>query len=400
MISPVWHSRRSGSAASADGHGGLERAERASTMSLYRLLAVIRKEFRHIGRDWRTFFLVTAGPVLLLITLSYVFALDVSHVHVAVQDLDRTPLSRALVAALTADGDLVIVAYVAHTDESGRLFARDQADLVLTIPRGFGAAVSRGEAVHVGCIVDGADAVTARQTLHSVESRISAFVVGRGARADATTPGIAVHTRVWYNGALQSLVSMVPGMLSVILCMPVLALALSLTREKETGSFEALIATPVRGAEYLLGKLLAYEASGLVSAALTWLVATLWFRVPFRGSLLVFMLLAADFLLAGMGIALLLANRVRSQQTVTFLILTLLFVPSFFISGLLIPVTDEPLMRMVAEALPPTHFIAISRSVFLKGQGLAELWQPALVLLATGLGCVALGLALFRREIA
>jgi len=368
-------------------------------MRAHRLLAVVRKEFRHITRDLRTFFLVTAGPVLLLVTLSYVFALDVNQVNVAVQDLDHTPLSRALVAALTADGDLVVVARITRNDESRWLFDRDRADLVLTIPRGFGAALSSGEQAQIACVLDGADAVTARQTLQIVEGRANAWVAGLAPQGPLTRSRITVATRVWYNGTLKSLVSMVPGMIAVILCMPVLALALSLTREKESGSFEALIATPVRPVEYLLGKLLAYETSGLLSAILTWLVATLWFRVPFRGSLPVFLLLAADFLLAGMGIALLLANWVRSQQTVTFLILTILFVPSFFITGLLIPVTDEPLMRSVAEALPTTHFIAISRGVFLKGQGIAQLGPQALVLLVTGGVTVAIGLALFRKEI-
>jgi ABC-type multidrug transport system permease subunit len=193
---------------------------------------------------------------------------------------------------------------------------------------------------------------------------------------------------------------MVPGLLAVILCMPALALALALAREKETGSFEVLIATPVRGIEYLVGKLLAYGASGLVSVVLAWLVATLWFHVPFRGRLSAFLLLAVDYIVASMGISLVVANFVRNQQTAMFLILMIFFVPSFFIAGLMLPVADEPIARALAYALPTTHFITICRSVFLKGMGLAALWKPALTLLGTGITCLSISLALFEKKAA
>jgi ABC-type multidrug transport system permease subunit len=192
---------------------------------------------------------------------------------------------------------------------------------------------------------------------------------------------------------------MVPGLLAVILCMPGLALALALAREKEMGSFESMIVTPLRGAEYLLGKLLAYAVSGVFSALLAWLVATLWFRVPFRGTLLDFLLLSADYMIASMGVSLVVASFVRNQQTAMFLILVIFFIPSFFLSGLLRPVAEEPLARAVAYALPSTHFVSIGRSLFLKGLDALALWRPALALLGIGLACQVIGLALFRKKL-
>jgi ABC-type multidrug transport system permease subunit len=182
--------------------------------------------------------------------------------------------------------------------------------------------------------------------------------------------------------------------------MPALAFALALAREKETGSFESLIATPVRGAEYLVGKLLAYEISGVFSAVLAWLVATLWFQVPFRGTFLDFLLLTADYLIASMGVSLVVASFVRNQQTAMFLILAIFFVPSFFLSGLFRPVAEEAVARAVAYALPSTHFVSIARSLFLKGLGLLALWRPALALLGIGLACQAISLALFKKKLA
>jgi len=370
-------------------------------MSIHRLLAVARKEFRHIARDVRIFFLVTVAPAFLLVTLSYVFALDVERVDIAVRDLDRTFLSRAFLASLTADGDLVVVAHVQREEEIEPLFARDVADVVLVIPHGFADAALAGGPAEVQCIVDGADAIAANQTIGVLESRADSFAAGLRVQSSVTPAGgFDLSDRTWYNETLKALVSMVPGMMAVILCMPALALALALTREKESGSFESLIATPVRGSEYLLGKLLAYETSSMGSVLLTWLVATLWFRVPFRGSFPAFLLLAADYLVAQLGISLVIANFARNQQTATFLILMIFFVPSFFVAGLILPVADDPIARAVAYGLPTTHFITICRGVFLKGLGPAGLWKPALMLLGTGTVSQAVSLVLFRKKLA
>jgi ABC-2 type transport system permease protein len=370
-------------------------------MSIRRLIAIARKEFRHITRDVRTFFLVTIAPAFLLTTFSYVFALDVGRVDIAVRDLDHTSLSREFIASLVADGDFAIVSYLQEGEETASLFSRGVADLVLVIPHGFTDAALGGEHAEIQCVVDGSDAIIARQTIGLLESRVNAFVAGLHPQlSEAMGGGLDVSSRAWYNESLESLISMVPGMLGVVLCMPSLALTLALTRERETGSFENLIATPVRRTEYLCGKLLAYEISGIVSVVLAWLVATLWFRVPFRGSFPVFLLLAADYLVASMGIGLVVANFVHNQQTATFLILMVFFVPSFFIAGLILPVSNEPISRAIAHGLPTTHFITICRGVFLKGLGLVPLWKPALILLGTGFASMVVGLVLFEKKIA
>jgi ABC-2 type transport system permease protein len=376
-------------------------------MSIRRLLVVAGKEFCHITRDLRLLFLVTVAPAFLLVTLAYVFALDVGQVALAVRDLDQTGLSRDFVAHVTADGDFTVVSWLRQDDPAALLFNRNVADMVLVIPKGFSRAALSGEPAQVQCIVDGVDALAASQSIGRLETRANAFVArmarsraGLGARSFAAVQVLDVVDRAWYNEALKSLVSMVPGLLAVILCMPALAFALALAREKEMGSFESLIATPVRGAEYLMGKLLAYEISGVFSGVLAWLVATLWFHVPFRGTFLDFLLLTADYTVASMGISLVVASFVRNQQTAMFLILAIFFVPSFFLTGLFRPVAEEPIARAIAYALPSTHFVGIARSLFLKGLGVPALWRPALALLGVGLACQAVSLALFKKKLA
>jgi ABC-2 type transport system permease protein len=373
-------------------------------MSIRRLLAVARKEFCHITRDIRTFFLVTVAPAFLLVTLSYVFSFDVDRVDIAVRDLDSTPLSREFMANLTADGDIVVVAYLLGSEKTEDLFIRDIANVVLVIPYGFADALLGGGPVEVQAIIDGADAISANQAIGFLESHVSAFVADlrpriAGGVEPASNVSLEVSSRAWYNEALKSLISMVPGMMAVILCMPALALALAMTRERETGSYENLIVTPVRGIEYLFGKLLAYQSSGTASAGLAWLVATLWFRVPFRGNLPAFLLLAANYLLASMGISLVIATFVRNQQTAMFLILMVFFVPSFFVAGLILPVANEPVAQTIAYILPTTHFITISRGVFLKGLGPVALWKPSLTLLGCGIVCLLTSLALFQKKL-
>jgi ABC-2 type transport system permease protein len=192
---------------------------------------------------------------------------------------------------------------------------------------------------------------------------------------------------------------MVPGMMGVVLQMPALSLALALSREKESGSFESLITTPVRGVEYLLGKLSAYVASGLVSALLALAVAVLWFRVPFRGSVALFLLLSSLFFLASMGLGLLVGNHVSSQQTAMVIMLLVIFIPSFFLSGLLLPVDrTSRWAQFSALCLPATHFISICRSLFLKGSGLSDLWNPIGWLAAMGGSLLGMSILLFKKR--
>jgi len=370
-------------------------------MSIRRVQAIARKEFRHIFRDLRTFFLVTVSPAFLLLTISYIFAFDAQQTNLAVWDLDGSSLSRRYVAALTADDDFVVRARSASYAELDRLLEAGQVDGGLVIPPGFGAGLRAGRQVQVEAVLDGADPIAANQAAFTLSQRTAAFAAQFHARPLVVAGGLELRRKAWYNPTLKSLVSMVPGLIAVVLSMPALALALALVRERETGSLETLIATPVRGFEYLVGKLAAYVTSGLAGALLVWLVAVLYFHVPFRGKLSLFLLLGADYLLASMGFSLLVANFARNQQTATFLVLMIFFVPSFFVAGLIAPVdTTNPGSQLVAYVLPTTHFIAISRGVFLKGLGLGPLWLRALFLAVMGLGGLAVSLLLFRKRLA
>jgi ABC-2 type transport system permease protein len=370
-------------------------------MSLRRAFAIFRKELLHIFRDPRILFLVAVSPVFLLVALSYVFSFDLDRVTFAVLDLDQSPTSRAYVSYLTDDGDFTVKAYAASYQGAEDLLLAGTVNMALVIPRGFGDAVlgRRAGGAEVQLVVDGMDSVAAQKGVGGLKTRtqmFSAQQLGVG----LAQAGVDVSSRVWYNPSLKSLFTMVPGLMAVVLFVPSLAVTLALAREKETGSFEGLIATPVRGLEYLAGKLVAYLLTGLIGALLAWLVAIYWFGVPFRGQLVDFVLLTLVYFVATMGIGMCVGNFVASQQTAMVLILLLFFAPSFFLAGLLTPLDPTSLGRQISSSIfPQTHFITITRGLFLKGLGLAGLQQPALWLLGIGGVTLLLSLLLFRKKI-
>lgn len=371
-------------------------------MSLRRLAAIVRKELLHIVRDPRNLFLVTVAPAFLLFLLSYIFRFEISQLSLAVLDLDRTPLSRQYIASLTNDQDLILAYVVSDLADIQPLLRAGEVDAGLVIPPGFADTVNGGEPAQVQAIVDGTDPFSGGSAIGSLSARSAVFVTESGGPGplSARAP-VEVRSAAWYNAGLESLFSMVPGLFALVLIMPTLALTLALAREKESGTLEGLVATPVSGLEYVSGKLLAYVGMGLVSALLALLLAVVWFRVPFRGSLAVFLLLVADYFLASMGIAVVITNAVRSQQTAMFIILLLFLVPSFFLAGLITPVSREVSgPALISYVLPSTHFVEISRVLFLKGLGLRYVAQPALVLLGMGLGALAIGLRSFRKRVA
>jgi ABC-2 type transport system permease protein len=369
-------------------------------MSLRRAFAVAVKELRHITRDPRTLFLVTVSPALMLFTFAYVFSFDVDHANLAVMDMDRSQAARDYISGMFSSDALSLVAWADDYDAIDRLLMNGEVGAVVVIPPGFGRAVSSRAPAQVQVVIDGSDTIAARQTISMIATASQNIAVEIQPVAHQFSPPFDLRSRAWYNATLKSLISMVPGLLGVVLALPALALSLGLTREKELGTLERLFATPIQGIEYLTGKVTAYVLTGISSVLLAWLVAIAWFRVPFRGSTLLLTLLAADYFVASMGLSLIISNWIASQQTATFVVLMAFFVPSFFLSGLIDPVNRESWRSVLtSSALPTTHFITISRAIFLKGVGLRYLLRPSVALLAMGLAALSISLALFKKKL-
>lgn len=370
----------------------------ALTRSFRRMRAVILKEYKHIWLDPGFFFLTVLSPAVLLMLLSYIFSFDVDHARLAVIDNDNSPQSQAYVRSLTADGDLTIDEEAGDYDDIARLFQSGRAEGALVIPPGFGSRLAGERQAPVNLVVDGSDAGTAYQVISSVEQRTLAFAAPL---LNPAAAGFDVRLRVWFNENLRSQYSMVPGLIAIVLIMPAMSIALAVAREKESGAFESLVTTPVLGSEYLAGKLAVFLSLGLLGGLMALGVAVFWFRVPFRGSFLLYALLMADYLFALMGFCLFIANFVGSQRAVSSIVLLALFIPSFFLTGLLLPVDKSSFVsEALAFSIPSTHFIIISRGVALKGILMRDLWWEALILFVTGLGTLLAAITLFKKKLA
>jgi ABC-2 type transport system permease protein len=379
-------------------------------MNLLRTWAVIHKEARHIMRDRGTLILVTVSPVLLLLIMAYTFTVDIKNVAVAVMDRDGTNLSRRYIAGLGGTGD-VLVRYVAGDyDDLERWLMTSEAKAAIVIPPGFEADLRAGREAAMQILVEGTEPVTANTAMQHVGGYTQQFALQvvreTAARAglsldEAMLTPIDLRLRTWYNPTLKTVIGFLPALIAMVMAMPAVTASMALTQEKEHGTLEQLIATPIRRSELLVGKLIPYLLSGTLAIVLCVIVAVYWFGSPFQGSFGLYMILAMAFLLAMLAMALILSVFVKTQQAAQLGSFLIFFFPGFFLSGIFYPlVSMEPIMKMEAYMVPTTHFVMISRGLMLKGQGLEALWPYGLALLVMSVIFLGLSILLFKKKIA
>jgi ABC-2 type transport system permease protein len=343
--------------------------------------------------------MVFLSPAFVLVALAMVFTSGSSRIELALWDQDLTALSRQFIATLNSDDDFSVTPVSGYDEIESSLMSR-RVDAAVVIPPGFGDTVQDGDTASVQVTLDGVDTSVAGEATGSLLGHASEFGAGLSRAYLVPPPPVQIKPQSAYLPTASKRHSMVAGLLPIVFSLPVIASALALTRERERGTLEALVATPVRGLEYLGGKLIAYVSASLVGLLPVWLTASLLFGVPFRGSPVLLVALTADFLLASVGLAIVIGNIVRSQQAATVLSLFIFFVPAFFLSGLTDPIDTTALAStMVSYVLPSTHFVTISRALFLKGASLLELWQPALMLLGLSMVWMTLGGLTFKKRI-
>lgn len=368
-------------------------------MSIRRLISVLVKEYRHILREPRTLWMVFLSPAFVLIALSMIFASGSHRIELALWDQDRTTLSRQFIATLSSDSDFSIKHVSDYQDIEDSLTER-HIDAAVVIPPGFAATVQGGKSAPIQVILDGVDTLVAGQATGSLLSHAADFGVKLSQEFLTPSPPVQIKSQSAYLSGSSNRDSMVSGLIPIVFSLPVIAAALALAREREAGTLEALVATPVSGLEYLGGKLIAYVTASLVGLLPVWLTATLLFGVPFRGSPILLVVLTADFLLASVGLATVIGNLVRSQQTATVLSLFVFFVPAFFLSGLSDPLdTTQLTSTIISYMMPSTHFVTICRAIFLKGASLTELWRPSMYLFGLSVLWLTVGKLTFKKKI-
>ena len=375
-----------------------------------RLLAglpqMIRKELLQVRRDRKMLPLVFVAPVLQLVLFGYAAVLDVTEARVVMVDRDHTPASRHLAASLDAADNVSVTAAVDDAVAAERLIERGENDLIVTVPRGYGRALAAGRSTVVHATIDGSDAVAAGMGAAyaaAVVARIAGEVAtARAGAAGISLPGsISVAPKVLYNPALTMRNFMVPAVLALILVVFTSALtAMAIVREKEVGTLEQLIVTPISPTALLLGKLLPFVLIGLIQATLVVIVATWWFEVPLRGSLLLLYALMSLFIVNTLAIGLFVSTISRTQQQAMMTTIFFFMLPMMFLSGFVFPIENMPVFfQKLSYIIPLRYFLTIVRGVFLKGVGIRELWFEAAMLALIGVVLFGGALARFRKRL-
>jgi ABC-2 type transport system permease protein len=366
-----------------------------------RLLAVARKEWTQFRRDPRSLILAFALPVLLLLLFGYAITWDVRNIAMVVVDQDHTAMSRTLADAFTASGYFRLVGRLDRAAQVAGVFERSAARIALVIPTGFEADVKAGRSAPLQVLADGSDANTATIALSYVEAVVQSWAGKNVMSGRPVAPPLVAETRVWFNEELASRNMIVPGLVAVIMAIIAAMLtSLTIAREWERGTMEQLIATPVTRLEVVIGKLLPYLVIGMVDVGVTSVLGVALFHVPFRGDVLLFLVLSLLFLIGALGLGMFISAAARSQVLATQIAMIATFLPAFLLSGFMFSIDAMPApLRIISLIVPARYFLVVTRGLFLKGIGIDVLWLQAVFMLLFAV--IGLGLAVrsFRKEL-
>jgi ABC-2 type transport system permease protein len=365
---------------------------------------IIRKELLQIRQDRRMLGVSLAAPLLQVLLLGYAATTDVKYSVMAVCDQDRTPESRDLIRSFTTSGYFVHGPSVDHVSDVDRSIERGDASVALVIPPDFGRDLMTGRSPQIQMIFDGSDANTASVLLGYATQIVTSNAVRAGGpvRVQGLAGGTLVpEPRVWFNPDLKSSNFMVPGVVALVLMIITMTLtSLGIVKEKEIGTLEQLLVTPIRPFELILGKLIPFVLIGFVDVAIVLAIARYWFQVPMLGSLPLLFGLSGLFILTTLGLGLFISTIAKSQQQAMLIAQFFFFMPFMFLSGFAFPISNMPtVIQYAAYLIPLRYFLEIVRGVFLKGAGFAELWPQALALLGLGVAIFSLSVARFRETL-
>jgi len=352
-------------------------------------------------RDRLTLAMMIGVPVLQLVLFGYAIRTEVRHLPTVVLDESRTAESRALVSVMANTGNFDLVGTAGSRDEVAERINRGEARAAIVIPPDFARDIKRGRTARAQLIVDAADpmasaaAISGASLAAAVRSQELAARAGRG-----RAPPLEVRVRPWYNPALRSAAYIVPGIIGVLLSLTMLLItSMAVVRERERGTLEQLVVTPIDKTSLMLGKLLPFVLVGYVQMTNVLLLGWLLFDVPMRGSLLLLYLITSAFIVANLALGLLISTVTRTQvqamQAGFFFLL-----PSILLSGFMFPREAMPAAaQWLGLLLPLTYYLEVLRGIMLRGSGIAALWPETLALLTMATALVTLSVLRFRKTV-
>lgn len=369
-----------------------------------RTATVARKEMVHIVRNRRTLVVMFIIPVVQLFLLGYAATTDIDHLRTAVLDADRSAESRRLIEAYRASAYFDIVAYVDSEDELSRMIDRGEARAGLIIPAGYGADIAAGRQASIACVIDGSDPNVASTVFGAAQQVGQAYGLRilekrLGISPEEMTP-LVVQPRVWYNPQMKSANFMIPGLMAMILfLLTTMLTALAIVRERETGTIEQLMVTPIRPVELVVGKVLPYVLVAFFDVLEVLGIGVFWFGVPVHGSIWLLLGLSAVFLLTSLGLGIFVSSVAGTQQE-AMLLVWLMMLPSIFLAGFFFPIEAMPkVLQWISYIVPLRYILVIFRGILLKGVGMRVLGEQVWALVAFGAIIMALAATRFRKRL-
>jgi ABC-2 type transport system permease protein len=379
-----------------------------------RIFAIVRKELSQMFRNKRTRWFLFVPPMFQLIIFGYAVNLDVDNLRMAWMDLDQSPQSHDLFAAFRGSGRFLLTALPQNEREIQDVLDRGQAQVVVRVMPGFGRDILLGRPASAQILVDGTNSNTASLASAYTTQLVAGYSAGVAVRQQQSrmmaragmgtmslkAPRITDSARVWFNPDLKSRNYFVPGVVcNLIMVVTVMLTAMGIVREKEIGTMEQLMVTPIRPLELMIGKMIPAAMVGMMDLVLMTTAALLIFAIPFRGNPLVLGLSAALFLLTSLGMGLFISTIAHTQQQ-AIMSSSLIAIPTFMLSGFAYPIRNMPVAVQYFTYLNPLRYlIEIVRGIFLKGTGISVLWPQMLILLIYGTVVMGLSATSFRKRL-
>jgi len=373
-------------------------------VSLQRIIAILKKEFGQLFKDRRLLPIVFVAPVLQLTLLGFAASLDVKNISMVVCDLDKSAESRSMIQKFTNSGYFTMEYATEEYSAIQQFIDDNKVTMALVIPPRFGDKVLRREPARIQVILDGSEGNTAaismgyvNQIIIGASTQILTEVLGGRAPAGRVDPEV----RAWYNPSLKSRNFMVPGVLVLILLITTTNLtAMAIVKEKEVGTLEQLMVTPIRSFELILGKLFPFIIVGMTNVCVVLTVMVFGFGIPIKGSVLLLFVLTGTFLMTSLGVGLFVSTISKTQQQAMMTAIFFVMMPMMYISGFVFPIENMPMpLQYLSLFIPMRYYLVVVRSIILKGVGLDMLWPQAVMLLTMGLAILVASALRFRKKL-
>jgi len=371
-----------------------------------RIKAILIKEFKQVLRDPRMRSIIFISPLLQIILFGYAANRDINNIPTAIYDRDNTKQSRQLVRDFTYSKYFIPKYYIYSDKEQNNILDKGLASVVIRIDRGFGRNLIAGKDADIQLAYDGSDSNTAMVIMGYANTIVSGYQNSLlKSEIDAnglviTPPEVDLRERAWFNENLISCNYYLPGVIaSIVTIMSLLLTSMAIVREKEIGTMEQLIVSPLRPLELIFGKLIPFGVIALMQAILITTLGVLWFRIPFRGSLFLLLISTVIFLFTSLGVGLFISTIASTQQEAMMSVF-LFYMPAFLLSGFAYPIANMPeVIQWFTYINPLRYFLVIVRSVFLKGVGIGILWTQLVPLLIIGLFVITMSSLRFRKRL-